>query len=157
MCSGLAPEASGAGWLIPASFSLTDVGIVLVAQDRGDRRAGRGPMKTRRSDNVAENILDPCLPSYTETGTLYNHRVKKLSPSRRRVGPRPDQPLGLNLVPNIRYTPLSGRHASKPACPLRATSGLMQCSKDRPIRSPYWRVRAASKGCSNRGRLRFFD
>jgi hypothetical protein len=28
-------------------------------------------------ENVAEKILDLCLPSYTETGTLYNYRVKK--------------------------------------------------------------------------------
>jgi len=28
-------------------------------------------------ENVAGTILDLCLPGYTETGTLYNYRVKK--------------------------------------------------------------------------------
>src|ERR1044071_6710994 len=37
---------------------------------------GEDPMTLDVPENVAEKILDLCLPSYTETGTLYNYRVK---------------------------------------------------------------------------------
>jgi NAD(P)-dependent dehydrogenase (short-subunit alcohol dehydrogenase family) len=38
---------------------------------------GEDPMTLDVPENVAEKILDLCLPSYAETGTLYNYRVKK--------------------------------------------------------------------------------
>ena len=38
---------------------------------------GEDPMTLDTPENVAEKILDLCLPGYTETGTLYNYRVKK--------------------------------------------------------------------------------
>jgi NAD(P)-dependent dehydrogenase (short-subunit alcohol dehydrogenase family) len=38
---------------------------------------GEDPMTLDVPENVAQKILDLCLPSYTETGTLYNYRVKK--------------------------------------------------------------------------------
>jgi NAD(P)-dependent dehydrogenase (short-subunit alcohol dehydrogenase family) len=37
---------------------------------------GEDPMTLDVPENVAEKILDLCLPDYTETGTLYNYRVK---------------------------------------------------------------------------------
>ena len=37
---------------------------------------GEDPMTLDVPENVAEKIVDLCLPSYTETGTLYNYRVK---------------------------------------------------------------------------------
>src|SRR6185295_1245914 len=37
---------------------------------------GEDPMTLDVPENVAEKILDLCLPGYTETGTLYNYRVK---------------------------------------------------------------------------------
>ena len=38
---------------------------------------GEDPMTLDVPENVAEKILDLCLPGYTQTGTLYNYRVKK--------------------------------------------------------------------------------
>jgi NAD(P)-dependent dehydrogenase (short-subunit alcohol dehydrogenase family) len=38
---------------------------------------GEDPMTLDTPENVAEKILDLCVPGYTETGTLYNYRVKK--------------------------------------------------------------------------------
>jgi NAD(P)-dependent dehydrogenase (short-subunit alcohol dehydrogenase family) len=37
---------------------------------------GEDPMTLDVPENVAAKIVDLCLPSYTETGTLYNYRVK---------------------------------------------------------------------------------
>jgi hypothetical protein len=42
-----------------------------------DRDAGEDPMALETPENCAERIVDLCLPSYAETGTLYNYRVKK--------------------------------------------------------------------------------
>jgi len=39
--------------------------------------AGEDPMTLDVPENVAEKILDLCLPSDIDTGTLYNYRVKK--------------------------------------------------------------------------------
>jgi NAD(P)-dependent dehydrogenase (short-subunit alcohol dehydrogenase family) len=44
---------------------------------RATAMPGEDPMTLDVPENVAEKILDLCLPSYTETGTLYNYRVKK--------------------------------------------------------------------------------
>ena len=38
---------------------------------------GAHPMTLDVPENAAEKILEPCLPSHTDTGTLYNYRVKK--------------------------------------------------------------------------------
>ena len=38
---------------------------------------GEDPMTLDTPENVAEKILDLCLPAYTETGTLYQYRLKK--------------------------------------------------------------------------------
>ena len=44
---------------------------------RATAMPGEDPMTLDVPENVAEKILDLCLPGYTETGTLYNYRVKK--------------------------------------------------------------------------------
>jgi NAD(P)-dependent dehydrogenase (short-subunit alcohol dehydrogenase family) len=44
---------------------------------RATAMPGEDPMTLDVPENVAEKILDLCLPSYVETGTLYNYRVKK--------------------------------------------------------------------------------
>jgi NAD(P)-dependent dehydrogenase (short-subunit alcohol dehydrogenase family) len=44
---------------------------------RATAMPGEDPMTLDVPENVAEKILDLCLPAYTETGTLYNYRVKK--------------------------------------------------------------------------------
>src|SRR5437016_1118175 len=44
---------------------------------RATAMPGEDPMTLDVPENVAEKIVDLCLPSYTETGTLYNYRVKK--------------------------------------------------------------------------------
>ncbi len=44
---------------------------------RATAMPGEDPMTLDVPENVAEKILDLCLPSYTNTGTLYNYRVKK--------------------------------------------------------------------------------
>ena len=43
---------------------------------RATAMPGEDPMTLDVPENVAEKILDLCLPRYTETGTLYNYRVK---------------------------------------------------------------------------------
>lgn len=44
---------------------------------RASAMPGEDPMTLDVPENVAEKILDLCLPAYTATGTLYNYRVKK--------------------------------------------------------------------------------
>jgi NAD(P)-dependent dehydrogenase (short-subunit alcohol dehydrogenase family) len=44
---------------------------------RATAMPGEDPLTLDVPENVAEKIVDLCLPSYTETGTLYNYRVKK--------------------------------------------------------------------------------
>jgi NAD(P)-dependent dehydrogenase (short-subunit alcohol dehydrogenase family) len=44
---------------------------------RATAMPGEDPMTLDVPENVAEKILALCLPGYTETGTLYNYRVKK--------------------------------------------------------------------------------
>jgi NAD(P)-dependent dehydrogenase (short-subunit alcohol dehydrogenase family) len=44
---------------------------------RATAMPGEDPMTLDVPENVAEKILDLCLPGYTETGTLYSYRVKK--------------------------------------------------------------------------------
>jgi NAD(P)-dependent dehydrogenase (short-subunit alcohol dehydrogenase family) len=44
---------------------------------RATAMPGEDPMTLDVPENVAEKIVDLGLPSYTETGTLYNYRVKK--------------------------------------------------------------------------------
>jgi NAD(P)-dependent dehydrogenase (short-subunit alcohol dehydrogenase family) len=44
---------------------------------RASAMPGEDPMTLDVPENVAEKIVDLCLPSYTETGALYNYRVKK--------------------------------------------------------------------------------
>jgi NAD(P)-dependent dehydrogenase (short-subunit alcohol dehydrogenase family) len=44
---------------------------------RATAMPGEDPMTLDTPENVAEKIVDLCLPAYTETGTLYNYRVKK--------------------------------------------------------------------------------
>jgi len=44
---------------------------------RATAMPGEDPMTLDVPDNVAEKIVDLCLPGYTETGTLYSYRVKK--------------------------------------------------------------------------------
>jgi len=44
---------------------------------RATAMSGEDPMTLDVPENVAEKILDLCLPGYTGTGTLYNYRVKK--------------------------------------------------------------------------------
>src|SRR5882757_6626448 len=44
---------------------------------RATAMPGEDPMTLDVPENVAEKILDLCVPAYTETGTLYNYRVKK--------------------------------------------------------------------------------
>jgi NAD(P)-dependent dehydrogenase (short-subunit alcohol dehydrogenase family) len=44
---------------------------------RATAMPGEDPMTLDVPENVAEKILDLCLPGYTGTGTLYNYRVKK--------------------------------------------------------------------------------
>src|SRR5947199_3557067 len=44
---------------------------------RATAMPGEDPMTLDTPENVAEKILDLSLPSYTETGTLYNYRVQK--------------------------------------------------------------------------------
>lgn len=44
---------------------------------RATAMPGEDPMTLDTPENVAEKILDLCLPAYAETGTLYNYRVKK--------------------------------------------------------------------------------
>jgi NAD(P)-dependent dehydrogenase (short-subunit alcohol dehydrogenase family) len=44
---------------------------------RATAMPGEDPMTLDTPENVAEKILDLCLPAYTETGTLYSYRLKK--------------------------------------------------------------------------------
>ena len=44
---------------------------------RASAMPGEDPMTLDTPENCAEKIIDLCLPSYAETGTLYNYRVKK--------------------------------------------------------------------------------
>src|SRR5262245_42909689 len=44
---------------------------------RATAMPGEDPMTLDTPENCAEKIIDLCLPSYTETGTLYNYRGKK--------------------------------------------------------------------------------
>jgi NAD(P)-dependent dehydrogenase (short-subunit alcohol dehydrogenase family) len=44
---------------------------------RATAMPGEDPMTLDTPANVAEKIVELCLPSYAETGTLYNYRVKK--------------------------------------------------------------------------------
>jgi NAD(P)-dependent dehydrogenase (short-subunit alcohol dehydrogenase family) len=44
---------------------------------RATAMPGEDPMTLDTPENVAEKILDLCLPAYTETGTLYQYRLKK--------------------------------------------------------------------------------
>jgi NAD(P)-dependent dehydrogenase (short-subunit alcohol dehydrogenase family) len=44
---------------------------------RATAMPGEDPMTLDVPENVAEKIVDLCLPGYTQTGTLYNYRVKK--------------------------------------------------------------------------------
>ena len=44
---------------------------------RATAMPGEDPMTLDTPENCAEKIIDLCLPSYAETGTLYNYRVKK--------------------------------------------------------------------------------
>jgi NAD(P)-dependent dehydrogenase (short-subunit alcohol dehydrogenase family) len=44
---------------------------------RATAMPGEDPMTLDTPENVAEKILDLCLPAYTENGALYNYRVKK--------------------------------------------------------------------------------
>ena len=44
---------------------------------RATAMPGEDPMTLDTPEIVAEKILDLCLPSYGETGTLYNYRVEK--------------------------------------------------------------------------------
>jgi NAD(P)-dependent dehydrogenase (short-subunit alcohol dehydrogenase family) len=44
---------------------------------RATAMPGEDPMTLDTPENCAEKIVDLCLPSYGETGTLYNYRVKK--------------------------------------------------------------------------------
>src|SRR3954465_815652 len=44
---------------------------------RATAMPGEDPMTLDTPENAAEKIVDLCLPTYTETGTLYNYRVKK--------------------------------------------------------------------------------
>ena len=44
---------------------------------RATAMPGEDPMTLDTPENCAEKIVELCLPSYTETGTLYNYRVKK--------------------------------------------------------------------------------
>jgi NAD(P)-dependent dehydrogenase (short-subunit alcohol dehydrogenase family) len=44
---------------------------------RATAMPGEDPMTLDTPENCAERIVDLCIPSYAETGTLYNYRVKK--------------------------------------------------------------------------------
>ena len=44
---------------------------------RATAMPGEDPMTLDTPENCAAKIVDLCLPAYTETGTLYNYRVKK--------------------------------------------------------------------------------
>jgi NAD(P)-dependent dehydrogenase (short-subunit alcohol dehydrogenase family) len=44
---------------------------------RATAMPGEDPMMLDTPENCAAKIIDLCLPSYAETGTLYNYRVKK--------------------------------------------------------------------------------
>jgi len=44
---------------------------------RASAMPGEDPMTLDTPENCAEKVIDLCLPSYTETGTLYSYRVKK--------------------------------------------------------------------------------
>ena len=44
---------------------------------RATAMPGEDPMTLDTPENCAEKIVDLCLPSYVETGTLYSYRVKK--------------------------------------------------------------------------------
>ena len=44
---------------------------------RATAMPGEDPATLDVPENVAEKILELCLPAYTQTGTLYNYRVKK--------------------------------------------------------------------------------
>src|SRR3954470_6178211 len=44
---------------------------------RATAMPGEAPMTLDTPENVAEKILDLCLPAYAQTGTLYQYRLKK--------------------------------------------------------------------------------
>src|SRR3954468_14754544 len=44
---------------------------------RATAMPGEDPMTLDTPENVAEKILELCLPAYTQTGTLYQYRLKK--------------------------------------------------------------------------------
>ena len=44
---------------------------------RATAMPGEDPLTLDTPENCAEKIIDLCLPGYTETGTLYNYRVKQ--------------------------------------------------------------------------------
>jgi len=44
---------------------------------RASAMPGEDPMTLDTPEQCAEKIIDLCLPSYTQNGTLYNYRVKK--------------------------------------------------------------------------------
>jgi NAD(P)-dependent dehydrogenase (short-subunit alcohol dehydrogenase family) len=44
---------------------------------RATAMPGEDPMTLDTPENVAEKIIDLCVPAYTQTGMLYNYRVKK--------------------------------------------------------------------------------
>ena len=44
---------------------------------RATAMPGEDPMTLDTPENAAEKIVDLCLPGYTETGMLYNYRIKK--------------------------------------------------------------------------------
>src|SRR5438270_757380 len=63
--------AGGSATLVP--LDLKDYGGI----DRLGASLNERYGKLDVPENVAEKILDLCLPSYAESGTLYNYRVKK--------------------------------------------------------------------------------
>jgi NAD(P)-dependent dehydrogenase (short-subunit alcohol dehydrogenase family) len=44
---------------------------------RASAMPGQDPMTLDTPENCAAKIIDLCVPAYTQTGTLYNYRVKK--------------------------------------------------------------------------------
>jgi NAD(P)-dependent dehydrogenase (short-subunit alcohol dehydrogenase family) len=44
---------------------------------RATAMPGEDPMTLDTPEQCAEKIIDLCLPTYSETGTLYNYRIKK--------------------------------------------------------------------------------
>ena len=109
----------------PLFLRATGERILLLAQAGRIGAPGENPIDA--PVNVTGNILDPCLPGYTETGTPYNLSSQEISHLHAaELGRVLINPLGLISTLNIRYSPLSGLHAFRPACPLRAREADIQ-------------------------------